>query len=391
LSGSLATPASDVYSVGVLLFYLVTGHYPIQADTLDALRAEHAKGERRHVRPKRPEVSREFARVIERALVGDPRDRYADGAALASAVQAVIRRKDKTMASRLFGLAYGAIFVGALVTALGALSTAELNLVLERADFSSETVWDWLVWGVQSSVLPAFLLATGAAGMGLAGVIWRMSISRSSVAADLDRRIRRQVSEWVHKRPSEVCSGCSALLLVLSLGILAGAWWYFSWMMSAFNARVSTSPPELLAAFAPDREPDHNLFRMVFSLIVWGLSILWYAMVKFAGRLAQRVSRNVLAGGVAVIVLALTTNVLSYQLFRYNEFEVTSWNGQRCYLLGERADDFLISCPELPPPRNRILKRDAGVERRGVLENIFTHFSRTAYPTGGAPVPATTR
>ena len=35
LSGEPASPRSDQYSLGVLLYYLVTGHYPIEADTTE--------------------------------------------------------------------------------------------------------------------------------------------------------------------------------------------------------------------------------------------------------------------------------------------------------------------------------------------------------------------
>ena len=49
LSGAEATVASDIYALGVLLFYLVTRKYPASGASLDDLRQAHARGERRRL------------------------------------------------------------------------------------------------------------------------------------------------------------------------------------------------------------------------------------------------------------------------------------------------------------------------------------------------------
>src|SRR5262249_18702493 len=49
-SGAFATRRSDLYSLGVLLFHLVTGDYPVTGARLRELMAAHERGERKRLR-----------------------------------------------------------------------------------------------------------------------------------------------------------------------------------------------------------------------------------------------------------------------------------------------------------------------------------------------------
>jgi eukaryotic-like serine/threonine-protein kinase len=77
LAGEPATPRSDIHSLGVLLFHLLTGSYPRSAQDLDGLRAAHANGERAWLRDLRPDLPGALVRTIERALDPDPARRFA--------------------------------------------------------------------------------------------------------------------------------------------------------------------------------------------------------------------------------------------------------------------------------------------------------------------------
>jgi serine/threonine-protein kinase len=74
--GQRASVQSDVYSVGVMLFYLVTGTFPVMAGTMEALAQAHAAREQQPLRDLRPDAPEPFVRAIERALDGDPARRY---------------------------------------------------------------------------------------------------------------------------------------------------------------------------------------------------------------------------------------------------------------------------------------------------------------------------
>jgi len=86
LRGEDATIRSDIYSLGVLLFHLVTGQYPVTAGSLDDLRDAHATGRRVRLHDARPDLADDFVRVVERALAPEPLRRFASAGAMQEAL-----------------------------------------------------------------------------------------------------------------------------------------------------------------------------------------------------------------------------------------------------------------------------------------------------------------
>ncbi len=85
-AGGEATIESDIYSVGILLFHLVTRSYPVAATSLDALQSGHQRGDRTRLTDLRPDLPDDFIRVIDRAIDPLPERRYASAGAMQDAL-----------------------------------------------------------------------------------------------------------------------------------------------------------------------------------------------------------------------------------------------------------------------------------------------------------------
>ena len=92
LAGAPGTVRSDIYSVGVLLFHLLTNRYPFVAADIDGLRAAHAQGDRVRLRDLRPDLPAALIDAVERALDPDPALRFATAG---SFERALALRKDR--------------------------------------------------------------------------------------------------------------------------------------------------------------------------------------------------------------------------------------------------------------------------------------------------------
>ena len=74
---------SDIYSLGVILFQMLTGHLPFDADTPLAIILKHVHDPIPDPREFVPDLSEELAQIVQKAMAKDPNTRYQTAAEMA--------------------------------------------------------------------------------------------------------------------------------------------------------------------------------------------------------------------------------------------------------------------------------------------------------------------
>ncbi len=84
--GTKVVPTSDIYSIGIVLYEMLTGEVPFVGDSAVSVALQHAKDDTPVPSSVAPEVSDELDAVVARATAKEPGERWPTGAAMAGAL-----------------------------------------------------------------------------------------------------------------------------------------------------------------------------------------------------------------------------------------------------------------------------------------------------------------
>jgi len=395
-AGRPASVASDLYSLGVLLFYLVTADYPVKENTLAALALAHASGRQRALSDLRPDLPVGFIRVVERALSPEPAARYPTAGAMLTALTQAIpgvmegggggprlaetraesrseahRRLEPAAARWRAGRVVAGLVVAVLVVfGLGAAMSATFNMTLRRGEgFNDDTVLDWLRYGIQSLVPVAVYTALTLIAVFALRAVWRIvRPQREAGGGSGTQSSTHATSRFSADQPESAAQG----LLVLQGVALVLIVWLFSDVLNAIAAFADLADRERLAVLSVSSYMP-VLYRQILTVALVLSAIGWHLLLRRPGA-RQRIDTPTKIGGASIIVIMLLMLELPYRFMIKSSLPVVVHQARACFELGQREvrPQVLIYCPDWPTtPRVRAVEKSE-VRPTGLVSDLFS-------------------
>jgi len=380
LAGAAATPASDVYGVGVLLFYLVTGRYPYEGGSFDEIRDAHTARRANSLLGLRPDLPVRFTKVVDRALALDVAERYPTPDALLQALAGLAGVE----APKRWVWVRRAIYAGTaaflLVLFGGILSTASYNATLRRSAFVQPSLLEYLEYGVRSLVLPLALTLFGTSAVGLLVAVRKVLVPTAVQFRRLDRYLSKNARAFARRFGLTDPAVCACWLLVGTAVATVSIWTAWGAFWQAITSDISKDPAETLALLSPPFTNALTHQRMLLSLVTAGTVTGWYALARFTAAHGQRLPKWFGAAELALLVLLYGSWQVPYRIARDSDkFPSATWkdprgSDQRCFILGQRGDERLLFCPSMMP-RTHVVAADSLRDVVKASESIFASFA----------------
>jgi serine/threonine protein kinase len=404
LAGAAWSPTADLYSVGVLLFYLVSGRFPVEGKSMGEIATAHALGEQKALADVRPGLPEGFSRVVRRALS----HRYKSAGAMMRDLAEAIPGHESTNVidspvevsprtpmtqtplstnpSTQFGASrtsYTPYVAGgaAAVWALGILTSAIFNHSLGRDPsyfYKEETLLADFVWGVRALFPPALYMLMALIVVRVLLLLWRSAVRFVPPLTRFVLGVRRRSYRAIGGVPIGDNARLAQLLLagqVMALGI---ALWIFSPYITAYASFLDVAPPHVLAVLGSEGNYDLS-YRIGLSLVILAMGFGWWRLLSTATD-TDPVDRTTMAAGLGVIALAVALVVAPFRL-EAQEFEVAFYKGQRCSVMGERSNKYQLFCPALSPRVRDVSELDAALELKAYRDFIFRSRHTVDSPT----------
>jgi hypothetical protein len=296
--------------------------------------------------------------VLDRALAADPQRRYPSADALCEALGGLSQQARVLRAVRL--VLSVTLAPPLVLVAFGFLTTLTFNATLgRRAPFDRDPLTLLLQLGWRSAFTTIFGAAVAVAVFGATGRLFQR----------LTMPIARMASRWALNDPAVLAQAVGAFGVVAIAAII----WEFSDVILACASTISLAPVERLAPLQEGQTGRAFLFRLALNV----LAVVLVATIVRLGRLRarQRVNRSLwtIAPLGAILAIAVVLSEMPYRIIWQNKSERITFDGERCYVLGEFDNESLIYCPDKTPPRNRVVKDDdRAIQRTGIVEGIFS-------------------
>ncbi len=364
-NGGDATPRSDIYATGVLLYYLVTSGFPVRGASVSELIDAHRRGERRRLRDGRPDLPSSFVSVVERALDPDPARRFASAGEMESALagEPIAQKATERTAIEKISIGAGVLFA----------STAVIGWIACRMFDTGVGVHSDLAAG------PIDYLYVGTTALVPFGIFWSLAAVIVAVVGSMGRPLRRPLAaiRTRIRASRNSADGATIATFVLVAAFVCWAaitWWYLDAFSVIFRlmSRAQIGADEL-SVLGPSRQSLHRahyLFSAYLSLLLAVAVWRWFPRFEQNTGDAEQVR---LLKWVTVVVMALViaAATVPWRLV-WERFEVVTFENRPAFVIGSSTDELLLYYPYGDASKHRRVRKDAPtLQRTGAQARLF--------------------
>lgn len=334
-AGEALDGRSDLYSLGVVAFFAVTGRLPFDAPSAQAVMAMHLTQAPPRVASLRPDLPQALSAAIDRCLEKDPSKRFESGEALATALDALrSSRREVAPAVRAFQVqANQGVRVFAIVIAL---ASAFLNGV----GGEDQAVWRILAGIVSASVLWGIFAQLVGRARYLLSVGFSFDEVRDGLNAILAERAEARAQERANPR-ARARERQRMLTTFAAFGLSAfGIWFTFRFV------RVQTGPQHYRVGLI-------GLAVIAVSAALFGLAIGLFMMNHTRSAVLDRQIVRLWAGPFGRWV-----------------FRIAGWRLDREFAANTASSSPVLAAPVAPPASATASTPREGDEDKARLERL---------------------
>jgi hypothetical protein len=361
--GHTASRASDIYSVGVLLYYLVSGSYPVEGATPLEIARAHWTGTRRLLVDRRPDLPPDFIHVVERAIAPEPARRYQSAGELFEALHTLaVRPRVPLSEARGFAgpigsswpstLARGAALTGAAFVALmilGFLATRVYDKTFDVGRYSDDSIGTWLQVGLRSVVPLVIWVLMVVIGWLILRTVWQVIRSAVPPVNGLAGRVEKTVSSALSRSAPIERLTISRWLLLAQVVVVVVLVLEYQALLIALITPFNTADPSVwqVLFYSSDELGPVNGYQALLPISAAAMALAWWRLIRSSGGLIA-LDRPIVAAGFTIVVLLVAGAAVPFRIFydarNLHRYEI---DNERCYEVGRRGDEVRLFCPDV--------------------------------------------
>ena len=362
------TVQSDLYSVGVLLFYLVTREYPVRGRSAKELRAAHGSSASMvTLQSLNPDLPDQFARVVERALARSPEHRCLTAAEMRQELfESKPKVEPRITLRQVMRIAAVAAAAAGVVWTLGLVVARTFEVALDvPADLHAAPL-RYFTLGLNSLILIlSYWLASGVAVGALVGL-------RALLGSRLESLMNRLDVVQDALDPKIVAT---AVFFVGATGLAAIFWSYADLFVAldALRAAPDISPHvELLSPASHAHHRSHAMWSGYLSFLL-GFAA-WRVFPGLERRVADAKTVRLLKWATATLAFVSVVAAAAPWRVIWGQFEVYEYESEQVYVIGSTDAQFLLYDPlAAPRVRGRVSQSDPRLTNTGITRGLFAN------------------